>query len=228
MRSGVKTSARTCSGAARLDGMSGYTPVFRSIFQGTLCGKYPELPVWLVLLALADKHGEIDAHPSYIATVSGLPQADIEAAIRAFCEPDPNSRTESEDGRRLLPIPNRGFGWTIVNHGKYREKARLAAKSEREVESGANARRLNARRESPSASDGDRLLPPVTAGDRPSDSDSDADADYGEQLRSSSERSFRPSSSERARQDGTISKKEFRRRKFSAEVASLAKQKAMP
>lgn len=226
----MKISAPIYSGAARRDGMSGYTPVFRSIFQGTLCGKYPELPVWLVLLALADKHGEIDAHPSYIATVSGLPQADIETAIRSFCEPDPNSRTASEDGRRLVPIPNRGFGWTIVNHGKYREKARLAAKSEREVESGANARRLSARRDSPDASAADRRSPPPTAGHRPSDSDSDSDtdADYGGQLRSSSERSFRPSSSERARQDGTISKKEFRRRQFSAEVANLAKQKAMP
>ena len=73
--------------------MSGYTPVFRSVFQGTLCGKYPELPVWLVLLALADRHGEIDAHPSYIAMVSGLPQADIETAIRKFCEPDEASRS---------------------------------------------------------------------------------------------------------------------------------------
>lgn len=150
--------------------MSGYTPIFRSIFHGTLCGKYPELPVWLVLLALADRHGEIDAHPSYIATVSGLPQADIEAAIHSFCQPDDNSRSPDEDGRRLVPIPGRGFGWTIVNHGKYREKARLAAKSEREVESGANAERMQYRRRPPETAE-DRRPPPATD---PSDSDADS------------------------------------------------------
>lgn len=159
--------------------MSGYTPVFRSIFQGTLCGKYPDLPVWLVLLALADRHGEIDAHPSYISTVSGLPQQDIEAAIRRFCQPDDASRTSDEDGRRLVPIPGRGFGWTIVNHGKYREKARLAAKSEREVETGINAERMAYRRRPPETA-GDRRPPPVTD---PSDSDADSYSDSEKILR---------------------------------------------
>jgi hypothetical protein len=162
--------------------VSGYTPVFRSIFQGTLCGKYPDLPVWLVLLALADRHGEIDAHPSYIATVSGLPQADVEAAIHKFCQPDDASRTADEDGRRLVPIPGRGFGWTIVNHGKYREKARLAARSEREVETGINAARMRQRREAEKTA-GDRRRPPETAPDHPSDSDADSDSDKKKKLR---------------------------------------------
>lgn len=114
--------------------MSGYTPVFDTVFQGTLCGKYPDLPVWLVLLALQQRGGIIDAHPSYIATISGLPQADIEAAIQRFCEPDPASRTADHDGRRLEPIEGAGFGWRVLNHRKYQEKARLAARTAREAE----------------------------------------------------------------------------------------------
>jgi hypothetical protein len=193
--------------------LSGYTPVFRSVFQGTLCGKYPELPVWLVLLALADRHGEIDAHPSYIATVSGLPQPDIEAAIRSFCQADEASRTSTEDGRRLVPIPNRGFGWIIVNHGKYREKARLAAKSEREVEAGTNAERM-----------ADRRRPPQTAGDRPSDSDAYTDSDYGEQLRSSSVGDLSPSESERARRTAKKAAPDENRRKVTALAAGAARR----
>ncbi len=114
--------------------MSGYTPVFDSVFQGSLCGKYPDLPVWLVLLALQQRGGVIDAHPAYISKISGIPQTDIEAAIGRFCEPDEESRTPDNDGRRLIPIEGAGFGWVVVNHRKYQEKARLAARTAREAE----------------------------------------------------------------------------------------------
>lgn len=141
--------------------MSGYTPVFDTVFQGTLCGKYPDLPVWLVLLALQQRGGIIDAHPSYIATISGLPQADIEAAIKRFCEPDPASRTPDHDGRRLEPIDGAGFGWRVLNHRKYQEKARLTAKNARETEE---------RRQSAAIP----RNPPQSAADRPSDSNANS------------------------------------------------------
>jgi hypothetical protein len=121
--------------------VSGYSPVFDSVFQGSLCGKYPDLPVWLVLLALQQRGGVIDAHPSYIATVSGLPQADIETAIAHFCAPDPSSRTPDFDGRRLEPLAGRGFGWRVLNHEKYREKARKKDYDDKRTESGADAAR---------------------------------------------------------------------------------------
>jgi hypothetical protein len=121
--------------------MSGYSPVFDSVFQGSLCGKYPDLPVWLVLLALQQRGGIIDAHPSYIATVSGLPQADIETAIARFCAPDPSSRTPDFDGRRLEPLAGRGFGWRVLNHEKYREKARKKDYDDKRTETGADAAR---------------------------------------------------------------------------------------
>ena len=165
--------------------MSGYTPIFRSIFQGTLCGKYPELPVWLVLLALSDRHGEIDAHPSFIATVSGIPQTDIETAIKRFCEPDEASRTPDEDGRRLTPIPGRGFGWIIVNHGKYREKARKAMRQIEETAAGRDAQRKRVERErNRPAESGDVRRSPASpaesGGVRLSDSDADSDKREGE------------------------------------------------
>lgn len=139
--------------------VSGYTPVFDSVFQGTLCGKYPDLPVWLVLLALQQRGGIIDAHPSYIATVSGLPQADIELAIKHFCEPDPHSRTADNDGRRLEPLDGRGFGWRVVNHDRYREKARKQAYDEKRTASGADAARKKASRAVPMSPAQSRAVP---------------------------------------------------------------------
>ena len=164
--------------------MTGYTPIFGSVFKGSLAGKFPDLPLWLVILALADKNGHVDCHPSYIAMVSGIPVDLVADCIQRFCEPDPHSRTPDDDGRRLTPLEGVGFGWAIVNHGKYREKARLSAKSAREVADGSNAERVR-----------DRRGPPVTAGDRLSNANANSDAG---QLRSSSVGDLSPSYSERA------------------------------
>jgi hypothetical protein len=146
--------------------LSGYTPVFRSIFEGTLCGQYPDTAAWLFMLALADKNGHVDKTPQYISAVTGMPVAELVGCIERFMQPDEHSRTASEDGRRLVLIDSsRSWGWRIVNHEKYREKARLAAKSAREAEDGRNAERLR-----------DRRRPPVTAGDPLSNANANTNA----------------------------------------------------
>jgi hypothetical protein len=149
--------------------VSGYTPVFDSVFQGSLCGKYPDLPVWLVLLALQQRGGVIDAHPAYISKISGIPQADIEAAIGRFCEPDEESRTPDNDGRRLTPIEGAGFGWIVVNHRKYSEKARKMASDAQRAADGRNAERMAERK------DADPRRPAQTHADPPSDSNTNTD-----------------------------------------------------
>jgi hypothetical protein len=127
--------------------VSGYTPVFSDIYMGTLYGKWPAAPVWASLLPLMDKHGRIDMSMQAIAGMTGWPMELLEEGIRQLCEPDPRSRTGDEQGRRLIPIDqSRPWGWQAVNHGKYREKARLSAKAAREVSAGQNAERMKGRR----------------------------------------------------------------------------------
>lgn len=156
----------------RGDGMSGYTPVFRSVFTGSLCGQWPDTAAWLCLLALADRHGVVDMTPQYIASVTGMPLAELTACIERFLQPDPMSRSAASGGRRLeLLDPSRPWGWRIINFAHYREKARLAAKNAREVESGSNKERMGAR---PPLTAADRLGPPSTD---PSDADKDSDKD---------------------------------------------------
>lgn len=130
--------------------MAGYTPVFDSVFTGTLSGKYPDTAAWLFLLALADKHGVVDMTPAYISLVTGMPESSLVECIGRFMEPDPYSRTTDEEGRRLVPIDDaRPWGWKIVNHRKYREKARLQARESKRVETGENAERMKGRRGPP-------------------------------------------------------------------------------
>lgn len=153
--------------------MSGYTPVFESVFGGTLCGRWPDLPVWLTLLPLADWRGHIDLTPQAIAARTGWPLDLLVQGIAALCQPDPDSRSKDEGGRRLVPIDaDRSWGWRVVNIQKYRDKASGSA----QVADGRNAekvRRYKERhRQTPADTTGHLGTPTHT---HTSDSDSEED-----------------------------------------------------
>lgn len=127
--------------------MSGYVPIFRTVFDGTLHGRWPHTGLWLALLAMADQHGRIDRSPQAIASDIGIAVEELCSCIAEFCSPDPMSRSRENDGRRLELIDaQRPWGWRVINHGVYRERARLMAKAGRERDSGRNATRLRDRR----------------------------------------------------------------------------------
>src|SRR5437868_1167551 len=144
--------------------MSGYVPLFDTVLDGTLFGKWPHTGIWTCLLSQVDQHGEIDMHPNLLAAKIGVPVETLQSCIHDFMQPDPGSRTKDNDGRRLELIdPDaRNWGWRVVNHAKYRERARLKAKAQREIESGQNAARMATR---PPETAGDRRAPPDTAAD---------------------------------------------------------------
>lgn len=145
----------------------GYAPLFDSLTTGTLYGRWPDIGLWPIVLSLADRHGVVDVTPQYLAGVTGLPLNEVTACMDRFCQPDSRSRSKAEKGARLVLIdPDRDWGWRVVNHAVYREKARLMGKAEQERSTGKNAERMR-----------DRRGPPKTAGDPLSDSDSDSDSE---------------------------------------------------
>lgn len=144
---------------------TGYTPVFETMLEGTLYGRWPHTGVWACLLSMVDQAGEINKNPQLIANAIGVPIVQLMECLRDFMSPDPGSQSQENEGRRLeLLDPSRDWGWRVVNCKKYREKARLMGKAKRESESGENAARLR-----------DRRGPPLNAAKRPSDSYSDID-----------------------------------------------------
>lgn len=151
---------------------SGYAPLFGSLATGTLCGKWPDIGLWPIVLSLSDRHGVVDVTPDYLARITGLPLDDVIACMGRFCAPDPYSRSTTEKGARLLLLDpdHRAWGWRIVNHGHYREKARLQSKDSARTESGKDAAR---KREKRSESPGIPPSPPESPGVPLSDSDSD-------------------------------------------------------
>jgi len=169
--------------------VSGYTPVFASVFDGTLHGRWPHTGVWVCLLAMADRHGCVDMVPRKIAADIGIEVEELLACIADFCAPDTDSRTAENDGRRMELIEEgRPWGWRILNHGKYREKARKASFDAQRVADGRNAERMAERR----AAEKDPTRPATTRADPPSDSDSDSDSDTNsdKKLRSTSVQSL--------------------------------------
>lgn len=146
----------------------GYVPLFDNLTTGTLHGRWPDIGLWPVVLSMADRFGKIDVTPQCIASATGLPLAEVVACLERFCEPDPDSRskTDEDQGRRLeLLDPNRKWGWRVVNHAKYREKARLLARDSERTATGMDAARKRA----------SRAVPPLSPEVSPSDGDGDGD-----------------------------------------------------
>lgn len=158
--------------------MSGYTPAFESIYTGSLHGQWPTAAVWASLLPLIDSRGRIDMSFQAIATMTGWPIELLRQGIAKLEEPDPDSRSPAEEGRRIVRLdPNRSWGWRVVNHGLYKERARDKQRSA----DGRNAEKVRQwrNRNNPDVTGCNPELPVVTAGTL-SDSDSDSDSNHKE------------------------------------------------
>jgi hypothetical protein len=154
--------------------MAGYVPLFDSLTKGTLCGKWPDIGLWPIVLSLSDKNGVVDCTPDYIAGVTGMTIDDVSACMDRFCAPDPKSRSAAAGGARLVLLDeHRQWGWQVVNHSSYREKARKQMQQNQATESGRDAERKRLEREK---SGGVQSRPAVSGADRPSDADADSDS----------------------------------------------------
>lgn len=110
--------------------MMTYTKLFGSILDSTVWQEALEVKVvWITLLAMSDKNGEVDASVPGLAYRAGVTLAQCEEALKKFSSPDPHSRTKENEGRR---IREKDGGWVLLNHGKYR--AMLSKEDRREYQ----------------------------------------------------------------------------------------------
>ena len=104
-----------------------YAKIFAQIYDGTLCtnGPWQALVTFQQLLVLADQDGSVDMTAGAIARRTTIPLDIISLGIEELLKPDPESRTPAEEGRRLVPlVPDRPWGWRIVNYKHYRSLKR--------------------------------------------------------------------------------------------------------
>jgi len=96
-----------------------YTKLFNSIITSTIWMENNDTRiVWITMLAMADKNGEVQASVPGLARVAGVQTESCREALAKFLSPDPDSRTKDDDGKRIEHIEG---GWRLLNHRKYRE-----------------------------------------------------------------------------------------------------------
>lgn len=101
--------------------MTGYTKLFGSIVASTIWDEDDKTRiVWITMLAMANRHGEVESSIPGLAKFSKVSIEAVEQALEKFKRPDPYSRTKDHDGRRIEDMDG---GWFLLNHPKYREKA---------------------------------------------------------------------------------------------------------
>jgi len=104
-----------------------YVKVFRTIFDGSLYGKFEPTVVFLAMLVLAERNGNVDMTAEAIAARVGYPLAIVKRGLEELEKPDPASRSPEEEGRRIIRLDeHRAWGWKITNYEKY-DKIRTAA-----------------------------------------------------------------------------------------------------
>lgn len=72
------------------------------------------------LIVLCDADGIVDMTPHAISARTSIPLEIIIKGLEILASPDPYSRTQGNEGRRIELIDaHRPWGWHIVNHAKY-------------------------------------------------------------------------------------------------------------
>ena len=86
------------------------------------------------MLALSDRHGNVNASIPGLAAVANVPVPATEKALKVLMNPDPYSRTKSHEGRRIVEIEG---GWHIYTYKQHREM--LSTEERREYKTAKQA-----------------------------------------------------------------------------------------
>jgi hypothetical protein len=104
------------------------------MYDGSLaCGDWEALVTMQQLIVLADEEGVVDMTPIAIHRRTTIPEHIIEKGLDLLAQPDENSRSKAEEGRRIVLLdPERNWGWRLVNYKYYRDLANRADKREKD------------------------------------------------------------------------------------------------
>lgn len=76
--------------------------------------------VWITMLAMADRDGIVEASIPGLAKRAAVDRSLCEQALGVFLAPDPDSRTQEYEGRRIEAVEG---GWRLLNYEVYRQRA---------------------------------------------------------------------------------------------------------
>jgi len=98
-----------------------YVKLFNQIFHSSVAEDYQVRHMFSDLLVLADSDGIVDMTMDSIQGITKVPADIIKRTMDVLMKPDPESRSQIEDGRRIVLLDtHRSWGWQIVNYALYR------------------------------------------------------------------------------------------------------------
>lgn len=113
--------------------------IFESLYTGSMVGAGPlTFAVWGYVIAYTRPPGVVELNPRLLATILGCPREDIAKAIEGLCSPDPESRSQEHEGRRLIKIGS--FAYEVPTWRKYREMRNTEARKAQNAEAQARYR----------------------------------------------------------------------------------------
>jgi hypothetical protein len=97
-----------------------YVKLFGSILASTIWRESATTcKLWITMLALADRDGLVEGSVPGLADLARLDVKTCHEALAILLAPDPDSRTKTDEGRRIQEVPG---GWLITNYEFYRDK----------------------------------------------------------------------------------------------------------
>ena len=98
----------------------GFSKLFSDIIHSTVWREKMHVKVvWITMLAMADRHGQVLASIPGLADSAKVTLEECLDALNIFQSPDEYSRTKDYEGRRITEIDG---GWLLLNYEKFRER----------------------------------------------------------------------------------------------------------
>jgi len=99
--------------------VSGFTKLFSSLIFSTVWREEMHVKVvWITMLAMANRNGEVLASIPGLADAARVSLDQCQDALARLGGPDTYSRTKEHEGRRIIEVDG---GWRLLNYPKYRE-----------------------------------------------------------------------------------------------------------
>ena len=98
-----------------------YAKIFTQIYDSSIADDVAVRHFFMDMLLLCDAEGVVDMIPSSISARTRIPLAEVNRLLGLLQEPDLQSRSPENEGRRIILLPGRTWGWKITNYKKYRD-----------------------------------------------------------------------------------------------------------
>lgn len=111
-----------------------YGIVHRGIFESSVAECWEACVTFIALLALADAEDNVYSDIGRLRRITNFPESVLRKGIEKLMEPDRDSRSQEEEGARIVYLPLVGTdqepsmdecrGWHIVNRSRYKRATR--------------------------------------------------------------------------------------------------------